>query len=191
MTSGADSRFESLTKALSGRDLPPLVPRSAWDEALSSELRAAGMAEVLGAPIEDASSAECVRSALLLWNDALEPSHVVSQQIDTPTGSYLHGLMHRREPDYGNAKYWFRRVGAHPLFPDVLEAAQAVLPENADAATTAICSWREWKPSEFIDMCEAAEGRDDTALRLIQVAEIRILLAYVAELATAPVRTDQ
>ena len=52
-----------------------------------------------------------LRAGLLLWNDALDASHTLSQGIDNPTGAYWHGIMHRREGDLDNAGYWFRRVG--------------------------------------------------------------------------------
>jgi len=40
-----------------------------------------------------------VRSAALLWHDYLDESHSLSQDIHTADGSFLHGIMHRREPD--------------------------------------------------------------------------------------------
>ncbi len=55
-------------------------------------------------------------AALWLLAGELERSHSVSQAVDTAEGSFWHGIMHRREGDFGNAKYWFRRVGSgHPV----------------------------------------------------------------------------
>ena len=55
-------------------------------------------------------------SAVWLLDDHLDESHRISQSVSTSSGSYWHGIMHRREPDYGNSGYWFRRVGDHPIF---------------------------------------------------------------------------
>ena len=65
--------------------------------------------------VVDHDMAACCLSALWLRNDFLDESHQISQSIETATGSYWHGIMHRREPDFSNAKYWFRRVGSHPI----------------------------------------------------------------------------
>ena len=56
-----------------------------------------------------------IESALWLLAGDLDRSHTLSQQFDSREGSYWHGIMHRREGDFSNAKYWFRRVGDHPV----------------------------------------------------------------------------
>ncbi|MCE9592141.1 MAG: hypothetical protein K8S99_16675 [Planctomycetes bacterium] len=54
-------------------------------------------------------------AGLWLYVDELDRSHKISQTDESdPTLSYWHGIMHRREGDFSNSHYWFRRVGAHP-----------------------------------------------------------------------------
>lgn len=54
-------------------------------------------------------------AALWLYVDDLDRSHVVSQGIEDKTGSYWHGIMHRREGDFSNSRYWHTRAAGHPL----------------------------------------------------------------------------
>lgn len=58
-------------------------------------------------------------AAIWLYVDELDKSHAISQRIDTPTGSFLHDIMHRREGDFWNSHYWFRRVGSHPAMRNI------------------------------------------------------------------------
>jgi hypothetical protein len=54
-------------------------------------------------------------AGLWLYVDNLDRSHTVSQSIETTTGSYWHGIMHRREGDFSNSRYWHRKAAGHPL----------------------------------------------------------------------------
>ena len=103
---------------------PPLDagrPNTAFRPALES-LDPAALSEA-GPTVDSEMAAACCAGLWLLHN-FLDESHRISQSIETPTGSFWHGIMHRREGDFSNAKYWFRRVGAHPVFAPLAEAVQ-------------------------------------------------------------------
>jgi hypothetical protein len=114
----------------------------------------------LFAPQQVASSdaAQAALAGLLLHHDLLDASHCVSQDLETPEGSYWHAIMHRREGDFDNANYWFRRVGQHPIYPALLAAAR----ERADSLPinlTALLNGDAWDPFAFVDVCRQATQR--------------------------------
>lgn len=124
-----------------------------------------------------------LRSAALLWHDHLDASHTISQSVETRNGSWLHGIMHRREPDYGNAKYWFRRVGQHEAFPKLAERVTGLLQNNGGKLTERLIKKGEWQSLAFVDECERAEQGKDEALTLllrqVQAAEFDVLVEHI------------
>src|SRR5260370_12317445 len=59
---------------------------------------------------------DCVRSLLLLEAGEFERSHSIVQAMSGSDPAYIHGMIHRVEGDFWNAKYWFRRSNKHPAF---------------------------------------------------------------------------
>jgi hypothetical protein len=136
-------------------------------EALTAE-----QAFAQAGPLRDRDMASACCAGLWLYHDFLDESHTISQAIATATGSYWHGLMHRREPDAGNAAYWFRRVGEHPIFEALAKEAQNLhlrLRSN------------RWNPFDFIDLCEQHRGtgtEEEMRLRKVQQREWDLLFDW-------------
>jgi len=184
-------RFQSvfLREFLDAAPLNPLGPGRPNHVLVERLQTAAPEAIYSGQQVRDQTMAQAVLAGLYLLADDLDQSHEISQSIHTTTGSYWHGIMHRREPDYGNAKYWFHRVGRHPVCADVAIAARETI-ENfrdqkieASAEVDILKTKSDWDADRFVDLCQkAAEGTADKALeqlcRLIQRRECELLLAY-------------
>lgn len=173
--------LERLVGNLRDRGPIPLQPRRVWDPDLTGPIDGLDPA-ALGAGGNDFF--DCLRSGLHLWNDDLDRAHRIAQAIPTATGGYWHGIMHRREGDFGNAGYWFRYVGAHPAFPAVLDAArQAAARFPGGRLAARLAGAGGWDPFAFVDACR--DGAEADLLRAVQLAEIEVLLRFCFDRAVA------
>jgi hypothetical protein len=168
-------------RALLAPDLPPLgagAPNAEAHAALS-KLRI----DTAFAPhaMRDRDMAACCIAGLWLLHGYLDESHKLSQDIETSTGSYWHGLMHRRELDFGNAKYWFRRVGQHPVFPAVQREAAKLASRSDVEEAQFLATTNKWDPFAFIDLCEQfldSSTAGEVMCQRIQRCEWDLLFAY-------------
>jgi hypothetical protein len=125
-----------------------------------------------------ARATEAAYAGLYLYFSCLDEAHRLAQDLATAEGSFWHGIVHRQEPDPGNAAYWFRRVGRHAIFPALREAAAAI------GARYAVAVADPWDPFAFIDLCETARGRSGSPLERaaleMQRAEWQLLFDHCA-----------
>ncbi len=101
-------------------------------------------------------------SGLWLYIDELDRSHRIAQERDADaTCNYWHAIMHRREGDFCNSKYWFRRVGKHPAMKTLGPA---------------------YDPFDFVDRVAGAYRQGPTPAELVdlQRQEWRALFAWCA-----------
>lgn len=68
--------------------------------------------------------AELLRALDLLESGDWTGAHTIAQADPSPLGSWCHGIVHMREPDEGNARYWYRR--ADRVFPGMSAAGQEI-----------------------------------------------------------------
>lgn len=171
---------DSLAKLLDAPGLAELGPDTR-SGALSTREVNSRLSTLLAQHKISSAQEELLRSALLLWHDHLDASHNISQSIHSSDGSFLHGIMHRREPDYGNAKYWFHRVGNHASYPEIAQRAGALLDEHdASALKAQLLPDGQWDAFAMVDACEAATRRSNAEqsalLRELQRIEFDVLL---------------
>jgi hypothetical protein len=128
----------------------------------------------LRAQIEAACALVPPACAAGLWLrfDFLDRSHAISQEDESaPDRNFWHAIMHRREPDAWNSKYWWRRVGAHPVLKQLAEQAPAL-------------GYTYTTPEAFVDFCEKVRGsgkEEEKAAMAVQELEWRLLFAWCFE----------
>jgi hypothetical protein len=147
-------------------------------------------AAIAHARIDDVDMAACCLSAVWLVHDYLDESHTISQGIDTPSGSFWHGIMHRREGDFSNAKYWFRHVGRHSALDAIGQrAAELAAVRGEEQAVKKMITAGAWDACAFVDLCESVvRGNSSDSIRDlcldIQQAEWETLFDFCYRAAT-------
>jgi hypothetical protein len=176
--------FEELRQLIKTPTLPDLGP-----DARSGTESAASLNTKLDATLRESKTRsedqQLIRALILLWHDDLDAAHTLAQDVEGPDGAFVHGIMHRREPDYGNAAYWFRRVGEHAAFPEIGKRA-ASLPEikSTPKVYSSLFTAAGWDPFAFINLCQQYARTSEPikpVLQQIQAIETEILLQHFSQ----------
>jgi hypothetical protein len=148
-----NSAVQSLLDARRLNDLGPGQPDLARRDALES---LTPRSLVAPRPLVDEQMARACLAGLWLQFDFLDESHEISQSIADTNGSYWHAIMHRREGDFANSKYWLQMVGKHAIFPQLARAEREEAAGSEDSALAALSSEATWDAHRFVDLCQRA-----------------------------------
>ncbi|NRA38448.1 MAG: hypothetical protein HRU15_09930 [Planctomycetes bacterium] len=127
-----------------------------------------------GDEVKNEELASCCLTALWLAYNYLDRGHDLTQNQPSPSGSYWHAIMHRREPDYSNSAYWFRKTGEHEIFTALNNAC------NKEFPRAAISQSDKWDVEAFNNLCEKNlnGGPDQGLCKNIQLLEWCLLFNY-------------
>jgi len=146
--------------------LEKLMPAEPLEWELPGRIREADDATLSGGKsITVPTAFSLVRGGLLYAVDAIDAAHRIFQDAPSDLGSYWHGMVHRREGDFDNARYWFRRVGTLGCSATLHRAASEV---SADVARQS-----GWGPYLFTGQCEQARfGAVELIPDLVKIQQI-------------------
>ena len=159
-----------------------LVVRGPTPATATKALQSVKASQLIAKPVTHPDDADAALAGLWLWLDALDECHRIAQDIVSPTGSMWHAIMHRREGDFSNAKYWYQRCPTHHANRILGSVASSLLGPLASDPQVAAVVRDGWNPGSFVDLVEAVHGkpsdpRHDLAVRL-QRAEWEALFGY-------------
>jgi hypothetical protein len=138
--------------------LAQLLPSAVLDYPLLAAVRTADDATLAGGlAIGQPATFALLRGGLLYALDAIAEAHKIFQDAPGDLGAYWHGMIHRREGDFDNARYWFRRAGELPVFSTIHRAASA--------HSALLARQSNWDPYLFTGQCEQARFGDTESVQ--------------------------
>jgi hypothetical protein len=166
-----------------------LVVTDGGSEPAAALLRALTPDQLLIKPLVSRPDGDAMLAGLWLWHDWLDSSHTISQSLASPTGSFWHAVMHRREGDFSNAKYWYARCTNHPVLQTMTPFVNDILhPLPADKSYLRLTQ-SGWNPNAFVDLVEELHRRPTTDPRhgvavALQKLEWRLLFDHCTRAAS-------
>jgi hypothetical protein len=161
----------------SGQRLMPLVSGDCSSEAARECLKRQAAADLF----PGAYAPREALSALWLYFSCFNECHEIVQDLNSPEAGFWHAILHRQEPDAANSTYWFRSVGTHRVFSDLLAAAKQIGDQYPNSGFKIAA---KWDPFSFVNFCdkarEAPGSPSERAALEIQRAEWQLLFDYCA-----------
>ena len=142
------SEKNSLLTELFPEQNPPTLDQSVQTGAFSGDV----IQKILN---QHKNTSALLKGVALLWHGDLEGSHKIAQAAGSREGDFLHAIMHRKEGDPSNSKYWWRQTGDHPLFKTLWDKSLPVLKKHTGEFPF---TSKNWDPNEFVDYVAKQSG---------------------------------
>ena len=160
-----------------GQRLIPLVSGRCSSEEARSLLKKQKPADLF----LHSRAPQAALGGLFLYFSCDAECHEIAQGMNSSEGDFWHAILHRQEPDAGNATYWFRQTGKHPVFQSLAGAAEEITAKYPEAGFR---GGANWDPLSFIEFSEQARkqpgSQTEAAALEIQRAEWQLLFDYCA-----------
>lgn len=151
----------------SGDGLPPLRPTKLFRTDLKPEIDL--LAQKHPSP---------VTAILHLLNDDLDSAHALAQDDDgNPSSNLIHSILHRREGDFWNSKWWLNQF-QHPYLDDLYRKSDQVRSSKGKEGAKAFVDMVERVTTKGATTACAAK-RDVDLAKEWQWKELRGLADYI------------
>jgi hypothetical protein len=123
---------------------------------------------------------EAPMAGLWLYFSCFDEAHELADYCESKEGNLWHAILHRLEGDFGNAAYWFRKAGQHPVYATLAPEAVRIT-KRYPAAEFRTGRWDPFAFLAFIDRARLQPGsQQEQVVREIQRVEWQILFDYCA-----------
>jgi hypothetical protein len=148
-----------------------VVPRGGTPARARTLLSKLSADQLFDRPVTSRPDADLTLAGLWLWLDGLDECHRIVQAGQSGTPAFWHAIMHRREGDFWNSKYWYARCRSHRVLGELGAAAKHLLGPDASALKH-VLSGDRWDADGFVDLVERIHA--DPADQLLRDAAVRL-----------------
>jgi hypothetical protein len=184
MSEALPPRVREILQAAGPDAYAQLVPRGGTPAGATKLLAGIAADQLLDRPVTSRADADGALAGLWLWLDGLDESHQIVQSAQSGTLAIWHAILHRREGDFWNAKYWYARCRSHAALAELGPAARELLGADSPSLQHALDAGG-WDADGFVDLIErvhanpASDALRQDAVRLQRLEWERLFASCI------------